>query len=93
MKLSARFPAGPELTAGELLAELDDEPTDGRLIVGDERIREFLTAFSRRLMNVTVARLLRAVPVSGSMEKDWSAGSPPVSTSRKLGDSKLPETK
>jgi hypothetical protein len=56
VRLSARFPAGPELTADELLAGLDDVPTDGRLIVGDERIREFLTAFSRRLMNATVAR-------------------------------------
>jgi hypothetical protein len=39
-----------------VLRDLEQEPTDGRLAVGDERIRDFLTAFGRRLLAPAVAR-------------------------------------
>ncbi|MGI5245972.1 acyl-CoA reductase [Dactylosporangium sp. CA-139066] len=40
----------------DLLAEVSAEPPGGRLVVGDERVRQFLTAFSRRLLRPDVAR-------------------------------------
>ncbi|MER7280673.1 acyl-CoA reductase [Dactylosporangium sp. NPDC000244] len=39
-----------------LLAEVNAEPPGGRLVVGDERIRDFLVAFSRRLLRPDLAR-------------------------------------
>ncbi len=51
------FPAAPgELGAERLLAEITDEPTGGRLTVGDQRVRAFLIAFSRRLLRPDLAR-------------------------------------
>ncbi|GAA3234760.1 acyl-CoA reductase [Dactylosporangium siamense] len=51
---------GVDLTADpgveRLLAEITDEPAGGRLTVGDERVREFLIAFSRRLLKPDLAR-------------------------------------
>nr|BFE64616.1 acyl-CoA reductase [Dactylosporangium thailandense] len=50
----------PHFSAGvgldTLLAEVNAEPPGGRLVVGDERIRDFLVAFSRRLLRPDVAR-------------------------------------
>jgi hypothetical protein len=56
MTVAVRFPAGPDTTVPQLLAELSAEPTDGRLTVGDERIRDFLATFSRRLLRPDLAR-------------------------------------
>ncbi|GLL06000.1 acyl-CoA reductase [Dactylosporangium matsuzakiense] len=39
-----------------LLAEVTAAPPGGRLVVGDERVRDFLTAFSRRLLRPDLAR-------------------------------------
>lgn len=50
------FPVASDLGVDRLLAEITDEPTDGRLTVGDERVREFLIAFSRRLLKPDLAR-------------------------------------
>ncbi|GAA0716841.1 gamma-glutamyl phosphate reductase [Dactylosporangium roseum] len=52
-----RFPAGAPVSGVErLLAEVSQEPDGGRLAVGDERVREFLIAFSRRLLKPDLAR-------------------------------------
>ncbi|HEY2670095.1 MAG TPA: acyl-CoA reductase [Rugosimonospora sp.] len=56
MSVAVRFPAGSDTTVEGLLKELGEEPAGGRLTVGDERIREFLTAFSRRLLRPDLAR-------------------------------------
>jgi hypothetical protein len=67
MKVSMRFPSArvlaerpsalaAESTVDQLLADLEQEPVDGRLGVGDERVREFLAAFSRRLLRGPLAR-------------------------------------
>ena len=51
------FPAvAGELGVERLLAEITDEPTGGRLTVGDQRVRAFLIAFSRRLLRPDLAR-------------------------------------
>ncbi|MDG6107412.1 gamma-glutamyl phosphate reductase [Dactylosporangium aurantiacum] len=50
------FPVAADLGVERLLAEITDEPADGRLTVGDERVREFLIAFSRRLLKPDLAR-------------------------------------
>ncbi|WP_432981668.1 acyl-CoA reductase [Dactylosporangium sp. CA-233914] len=39
-----------------LLAEVTADPPGGRLVVGDERVRDFLAAFSRRLLRPDLAR-------------------------------------
>lgn len=46
----------PTITVERLLAEITDEPAGGRLTVGDHRVREFLIAFSRRLLRPDLAR-------------------------------------
>jgi hypothetical protein len=56
VSVAVRFPAGSDTTVEGLLKELGEEPAGGRLTVGDERIREFLTAFSRRLLRPDLAR-------------------------------------
>ncbi|WP_433081371.1 acyl-CoA reductase [Dactylosporangium sp. CA-052675] len=45
-----------QLGLDALLTEVTAEPPGGRLVVGDERIRDFLVAFSRRLLRPDVAR-------------------------------------
>lgn len=50
------FPKMSDISPERLLAEITDEPTDGRLVVGDERVRDFLIAFSRRLLKPDLAR-------------------------------------
>jgi hypothetical protein len=60
MNISVRFPRDPEpTTAKRLVADLD-----GTLAVGDERVRDFLVAFSRRLLRPDLAR---AFPELGSL--------------------------
>ncbi|GAA2622770.1 acyl-CoA reductase [Dactylosporangium fulvum] len=55
--IEPRFPAGaPVSGVDRLLAEVSQEPDGGRLVVGDERVREFLIAFSRRLLKPDLAR-------------------------------------
>lgn len=59
MTIRVRFPvpSGSDVvTVDRLLDEVGGEPTDGRLAVGDERIRDFLVAFSHRLMRPDLAR-------------------------------------
>jgi hypothetical protein len=56
VKVSLRFPAGNESTVDRVLGGLVGEPEGGRLGVGDERVREFLTAFSKRLLRGPLAR-------------------------------------
>ena len=55
-KVQQRFPAGPDVEVGSLLAELADEPDGGRLKVGDERVVDFLVKFARKLLAPAVAR-------------------------------------
>ncbi|WP_431930645.1 acyl-CoA reductase [Nonomuraea jabiensis] len=50
-KLDVRFPAAAPASAEDLLGELR-----GGLDVGDERVREFLSAFGRRLLRPVLAR-------------------------------------
>jgi hypothetical protein len=64
VSVSVRFPPGPDTTVAGLLQDLAAEPTDGRLSVGDERVRDFLAAFSRRLLR---ADLGRRYPELGSL--------------------------
>ncbi|WP_433224323.1 acyl-CoA reductase [Dactylosporangium sp. CS-047395] len=45
-----------QLDLDSLLAEVAAVPSGGPLVVGDERVRDFLTAFSRRLLRPDVAR-------------------------------------
>jgi hypothetical protein len=40
----------------DLIAEVSAEPPGGRLVVGDERVRDFLGAFARRLLRPELAR-------------------------------------
>lgn len=54
--VAQRFPAGPDVDAAALLAGLAEPTGDGPLRVGDERIRDFLTTFGRRLLRPAVAR-------------------------------------
>jgi len=59
--LEVRFPlssvsSASPLSVDRLLAEVSEEPVDGRLVVGDERVRDFLVAFSRRLLKPDLAR-------------------------------------
>ena len=55
-KLEQRFPIAAPTSPNDLLAEMAEEPTDGRLRVGDPRVREFLTALARRLLAPGTAR-------------------------------------
>lgn len=50
------FPEISDISVDRLLAEITDEPEGGRLTVGDERVRDFLIAFSRRLLKPDLAR-------------------------------------
>ncbi|MFF5173184.1 acyl-CoA reductase [Micromonospora sp. NPDC000089] len=52
MTVRMRFPAGPDVPVEEILSPA----TDSRLAVGDERIMDFLTAISRRLLAPSLAR-------------------------------------
>jgi hypothetical protein len=54
--IRVRFPAGAPTTVDSLLADVAREPTGGPLTVGDERLRDFLVAFSRRLLQPGLAR-------------------------------------
>jgi hypothetical protein len=56
MKLEQRFPVGAPTSVSELLATMAEEPTGGRLCVGDPRVREFLAALARRLLAPSIAR-------------------------------------
>lgn len=56
MKITQRFPAGPEVEVAELLAGVAGEPDGGPLRFGDERIVDFLVAFARKLLAPTTAR-------------------------------------
>ncbi|MFD1147626.1 acyl-CoA reductase [Saccharothrix hoggarensis] len=56
MKVEQRFPAGPDITVEDLLAEVAREPEGGRLAVGDERVVEFLVKFARKLLAPATAR-------------------------------------
>lgn len=51
--VALRFPAGPDVSLDALLADVGSA---ARLTVGDERVREFLVAFSRRLLRPELAR-------------------------------------
>jgi len=51
--LDVRFPAGPPVSVDFLLGEVT---AGGGLTVGDERIRDFLTAFGRRLLRPALSR-------------------------------------
>ncbi|GIH10496.1 hypothetical protein Rhe02_85630 [Rhizocola hellebori] len=85
--LTPRFPAAANTTPDELLASVTTEPTDGRLTVGDDRVRDFLIAFSRQLLRPEIARrfpelgslgfFLRRGEIAKSVERlhDGSAGS------------------
>ena len=86
MTVAVRFPAGPDTTIERLLADLAAEPAGGRLGVGDERVRDFLTAFSRRLLRPDLARrypelgslgfFLRRGEIARALER-LSDGGPP----------------
>ncbi|RLP95537.1 acyl-CoA reductase [Micromonospora sp. CV4] len=52
MTVRMRFPAGPELPVDEVVPPPPETP----LTVGDERIMDFLTAVSRRLLTPALAR-------------------------------------
>ncbi|GAB3865813.1 acyl-CoA reductase [Dactylosporangium cerinum] len=56
MKSVFPIAAADDVAAERLLAEITDEPAGGRLTVGDERVRDFLIAFSRRLLKPDLAR-------------------------------------
>jgi hypothetical protein len=51
-----RFPAGPDVEVADLLASLSDEPSGGRLKVGDPRIVDFIVKFARKLLAPATAR-------------------------------------
>jgi hypothetical protein len=53
MIVTSKFPAGPDVELETLLAELTGAE---RLSIGDERIRDFLTRFSRKLLRPELAR-------------------------------------
>lgn len=52
MKLASLFPAASTVEAAELLADV----SEADLVVGDERIRDFLVALGRRLLAPSLAR-------------------------------------
>jgi hypothetical protein len=54
--IDLRFPVGAPTTVEALRADFAKEPEGGRLTVGDERIRDFLQIFSRRLLRPDLAR-------------------------------------
>jgi hypothetical protein len=54
--IDSRFPSGAATTADALLADFAKEPEGGRLTIGDERVRDFLSVFSRRLLRPDLAR-------------------------------------
>jgi hypothetical protein len=56
VSIDLRFPAAAPTTVEALLADFAKEPEGGRLTVGDERIRDFLNVFSRRLLRPDLAR-------------------------------------
>ncbi|MBB5869845.1 hypothetical protein F4553_003224 [Allocatelliglobosispora scoriae] len=56
MKVDLRYPVGEPVEIDSLLASLTDEPVDGRLTVGDERVVEFLLGMSRKLLAPSLAR-------------------------------------
>jgi len=62
MSLALRFPAGPPVAVGDLLAGMAS--SDGPLAVGDPRVRDFLAALSGKLLSPSVAR---AHPELGSL--------------------------
>jgi hypothetical protein len=55
------FPSGPDVSVDELLEGLND----GRLTVGDERMRAFLTNFARKLLRPEIARRYRELASLG----------------------------
>ncbi len=85
--VTARFPAGPDTTPDELLAAVTAQPAEGYLTVGDDRVRDFLIAFSRQLLRPEIARrfpelgslgfFLRRGEIAKSLERlhDGSSGS------------------
>ena len=85
--LTARFPAGPDISADDLLAMLTQQPAEGPLAVGDDRVRDFLIAFSRQLLRPEISRrfpelgslgfFLRRGEIAKSIERlhDGSSGS------------------
>jgi hypothetical protein len=56
MTVAVRFPASDDADASTVLDELTVIPPDGELTVGDERIVQFLTRLSRRLLNPGLTR-------------------------------------
>jgi hypothetical protein len=56
MSIAVRFPASADTGVDALVTDVTGEPTDGLLTVGDDRIRDFLVAFSRRLLRPDLAR-------------------------------------
>jgi hypothetical protein len=50
------FPRGADVSLDQLLADLKAEPPGGRLTVGDDRVRAFLTSLARKLLRPEVAR-------------------------------------
>ncbi|MFI0447644.1 acyl-CoA reductase [Actinomadura sp. 6N118] len=56
MSVRQHFPPGEPVSVGTLLAEVTAIPDDGPLTFGDERLRDFLGAVSRRLLKPSVMR-------------------------------------
>src|SRR5262245_30002284 len=56
MTVQSRFPAGDPVEVQTLIEDLLVEPVDGPLVVGDDRVRDFLVALGRRLLAPTVSR-------------------------------------
>ncbi|CRK60889.1 Coenzyme F390 synthetase [Alloactinosynnema sp. L-07] len=56
MKITQRFPAGPDTEVENLLAGLTATPEGGPLTVGDDRIVDFLVKFARKLLAPATAR-------------------------------------
>lgn len=56
MKITQRFPAGPDTEVDELLGSLHAIPEGGPLTVGDDRIVDFLVKFARKLLAPATAR-------------------------------------
>jgi Acyl-CoA reductase (LuxC) len=56
VSIDVRFPASGTTTVEALRADFAKEPEGGRLTVGDQRIRDFLGVFSRRLLRPDLAR-------------------------------------
>jgi hypothetical protein len=55
-QLTQRFPAGPRTSVAGLLSGVRAEPEGGRLVVGDDRVIEFLVRFARSLLAPATAR-------------------------------------